>query len=572
MDQQDFRDVFKAGDIEVPGEASNVPDAGIPQLQSIIATPDDLKLPTPLITVSVNQTVPLRDLLFEMAEQAGVDLELDPQIRGSIIFTARERPFDEVVGRISEMAGLRYTYKNNVLRMELDRPYSKTYKIDYVNILRSIKSNVNVDVSVVSGGEASVGSAATIESSLEGDFWKELETNLEQILVAGDTHVTLATLADPVAMPSSGMVAPMGNDPSMPPPANAGPVINVSAQAADPLVPNAPATFSVNRQAGMINIFASDRQQREIRKYLEEVRRNVTSQVLIEAKVLEVTLTDEFAAGINWNMVDGNLQNIDIKGFNSDAVRAGFKIGFDMPAFSEPASGLFSATVKLGSEEAILDALSRFGTVRALSNPRLTVLNNQPAILNVVENRVFFELDVDIETDSNNGNKTVTVDSQIRSVPEGIMISVVPAVNVDTREISMIVRPTVTSVVREVADPGVSVALLSSGVSPGSLGNIESLIPQLSVQEIDSLLRMQSGQAVIMGGLMRDRNNVTDTGVPVLSSVPFLGNLFKSHQDRVVKSELVVFLKATLMTGSNIEQPDRELYRRFSQDRRPMKM
>lgn len=560
LKQEDYRSALS------PRPMPEAADNSIPDLQSVVATPEDLKLPAPLVSVSVNQTVGLRDLLFELAEQAGVDLELDPQIRGSIIFTANERPFDQVVDRIAEMAGLRYVFEDNVLRMQVDRPYVKTYKMDYLNVLRSVNSDISLSVSVVSGEGADLGSGANISSTLENDFWQDVQDNVEQILLATDTYVSLATKTDPVSKAVMPTYQPPAADPNSPAPPpqirpNTPPQINVTQASSEPPIPNPPSTFSISRHAGLITVFATDRQHKQIQEYLDKLRRNVSAQVLIEAKILEVSLEDEYASGINWeNLRLGNIVDVNAS--------------FAQPAFLDPIAGdAFAATLSPGeSVEAAINAISRFGTVRALSSPRLTVLNNQPAMLNVVENRVFFEIETEVEEDEDTGDETVNVDSEIRSVPEGILLSVVPSVDLKTGSISLALRPTVTSVVSEVEDPAVKLSLLSAGVPAGALGDVTNLIPQLSVQEMDSMVRMQSGQIIVMGGLMKDKNVVTDTGVPVLSSVPMFGNLFKSHQDRIEKTELIVFLKATLVPGSNVHETDRELYKKFGYDRRPSGM
>ena len=217
-----------------------------------------------------------------------------------------------------------------------------------------------------------------------------------------------------------------------------------------------------------------------------------------------------------------------------------------------------------------------FGTVRALSSPRLTVLNHQPAVLNVVENRVFFEFDVEIERAENAGDDdTIEVDTEIRSVPEGLVISVLPSIDVETGMITMALRPTISTVVDTVEDPTPQLAVLVSGLDAASaalLDDLSNAVPELAVQEIDSLVKMQSGQVIVMGGLMRDRNEVDETGVPLLSDVPVVGNLFKNKADRINKTELVIFLKATLIPGSNLHDTDRQLYNKFSQDTRPFRM
>ena len=222
LDGQEYRDALAPSYLP-PQEEANIPD-----FQPVVATPPELKLPSPLVTVSVNQTVSLRDLMFELAHQADVDIELDPQIRGSIIFTAREKPFDQVIDRICDMSGLRYKYQNEVLRVELDRPYVKTYMVDYIGSTRRSSGTIRTEISLSSAagdtteGGGGGGSNSIVTSKLNGDLWAELSDGLDQILTASDTYVSLATTADPVARPVNPLSQPQPYDPndpnSVPPP------------------------------------------------------------------------------------------------------------------------------------------------------------------------------------------------------------------------------------------------------------------------------------------------------------------------------------------------------------------
>lgn len=574
LDRQDYRDALAP--VAPPAEE----EAAIPDFEPIVATPEELRLPSPLVTVSVNNTVSLRDLMFELAEQAEVDLELDPQIRGSIIFTAKDRPFDEVVRRISEMAGLRYKFENHVLRVELDRPYLKNYNIDYINVVRTSSSQMKAEIQLGSSSgsdgspTSSGGSTADINSQYDTDIWAEIEANIEQILTSSDTYVSLATMADPVATPVSVMPPALPTDPnnpnSVPPPLpgspqvsqmapGVAPTLSVSSVAGEPLVPSAPATYSLSRQSGIISIFASERQHRAVQKFLDDFRKRTTSQVLIEAKVLQVDLSDEYSTGINWD-------EIKIGGdFRFDA-------SFDAIPLVPAPSGGFTAILNTdgGDIAAVATAVSRFGTVRALSSPRVTVLNNQPALVNVAQNNVFFNFDVQTNEDSDTNNNRVNIDSEQRSTPEGVILTVVPNANPDTGEILLSVRPTISRITSNVEDPTIAFSLAALGLDPATAPT--NAIPEVAVQEMDSVLKLQSGQIAIMGGLMRDANNVQNVSLPVLGDLPYLGNLFKSHTDIVEKSELVVLIRARLITGDNIHDTDRKIYNKFSGDRRPARL
>lgn len=599
LQTQDFRDGLAERLPEVE-ENESLTSASIPSLQPYVAASGETGKAMPLVSISVNQSVPLRDVLFELARQAEYDIELDPRIQGSIIFTARERPFDQVIERISEIGGLRYKFEDDTLRVELDTPYNKTYKIDYLSYVRSNQGSVRTDINVVSGDGADTGSSFQSSSQSESNFWGELETNLTQII--GVAAGNLRTESDPEITaaeqsPDVQAVAPTtdaeGNVVVQPPNA----VLQVQSLPVGGGVgggaPQVAQSFSVNRQAGLISVLATDKTHKEVEAYMKLLRRAVTSQVLIEAKILEVALTDQYSTGIDWralNLFSGEFginyltqQGLGLLDTALSPSRNGSDIsvneGVDSnsiggiaslpPGFTGDTSSSSFVVGYAGNDvQALIRAISDFGTVRALASPRLTVLNNQSAVLNVATNRVFFEIDIDVTNED--GTTQTEIDSEIRNVPEGVLVNVQPSINLDDGTISMAVRPTVTKVVRDVPDPGV--AYVAATTTPPI--NISSTIPELNVQEIDSVIQVRSGQPIVMGGLLQDRTVSAENGVPVLSETPVIGSLFKQHDDQVQKTELIIFLKATILDSpsESIHNTDRDIYRRFSSDRRPFKM
>ncbi|MAQ70643.1 MAG: type II and III secretion system family protein, partial [Alphaproteobacteria bacterium] len=426
----------------------------------------------------------------------------------------------------------------------------------------------------------------------EADFWGELETNLEQILNSNAGLGYLRTQNDPTitvaeANPQAPVVAVDGID-EVELGEDAGPVPTPGQDQAQPPVVQAPNTvlqvqtlpqttetnsgtenpnevsftpaFSINRQAGLISVYANKRIHEQVNEYLMEVRKNATAQVLIEAKVLEVNLSDEFSAGINWNLLDSF--------FDSD-LSIGFAGGTTGGLGLTPtATNALTLTYSGDNITSIVDAIARFGTVHALASPRLTVLNNQPAVLNVAQNIVYFTLDIERTDGTDDNPPTTTIDSEVNSVPEGVLINVIPSVNPDTQTITLQIRPTVTRVVDRAFDPATSVTLADSGLPT----TLDEGIPELNVQEIDSILNMKSGQIAILGGLLQDRSDNTSESVPVLGEVPIVGNLFKARTSSISKTELVIFIKATIIDApGSIHNTDKELYRTFAQDRRPLR-
>ena len=651
---QDYRDMLAPREVPLTDAKSN----SIPALKPYVADNSQSLKPMPLVSVAINQSIPLRDALFELAKQADYDIQLDPRIKGSIIYTARNKPFDMVISQISELAGLRFRFQDDTLKVELDTPYTKNYKVEYLALTRETKSSIDTSTKVQSGdsgGGPTTGSDFAVNTEAKTDFWGELDKNVKQILEANSQLNYQITAEDPELVMSSpsanppvapidenalseggstpssngGIRAPSATTtiepkageehssitlnhsfgqsiPSVPqntsapqapgdtptgsavapttsPPddqsaaqaaqnanaqgqtgvaqpqqvqlnVNSLPTVSTSEQGGATYQPS----YSLNKQAGIVSVYATQRAHDQIQDYLEMMRKSVTSQVLIEAKVLEVELNDEFTYGINWDA----FTNDNTFGISANVARAAFTPG-------EPATFLIqNGTNPL---ETIVSAIQRFGTVHALASPRLTVLNNQSAVLNVAENQVYFEIDADRETDSNTGLTTLSVNSTIKNVPEGVLINVMPAIDLDRGIVSMQVRPTISRITGFVNDPAVDLTLASIGV--GATG-ISSSIPVVSTKEVDTVVNMASGQTLVMGGLLEDRTEGTQRGAPILGELPIIGAAFRGQENTVHKSELVILLKSTIIndTEETVHNTDRELYRVYSQDRRPSKL
>jgi MSHA biogenesis protein MshL len=553
----------------------------IPELQPPVTLPPPLSpAERKLVSIAVDETVPLKDVLIELARKAEVDLELDPRIEGGVILTMRERPLREVIERIADLAGLRFDFHGPSLRIELDEPYYVNYRVDYLHLTRQANSRIETSVNVMSGDQGADGNASTSAVSGQSDvnFWLELEASLSQILTnSRPRELTVVPAAAPPSpgppgagpqpggnaasgIPGATAMAPGGaTEAAAQPPAQLAVAVPMATAAAPtPAAGGAEPTeaqFTINRQAGIVSVFASRRQQRQIAAYLAELHESVGRQVLIEAKILEVGLSDEFSSGINWRAVLGDL---------SLAAPLGVRVvpgPFNSPL--DATAGVVTAAVDTGDLDVIAHFIQRFGTVRTLSSPRLTVLQNQTAVLKVAENQVFFRLNFE-RVEQDNGDDQVNINSEIRTVPIGVILTVQPAINRATDEISLALRPTVTRVVAEVEDPAVAIA---------SNNTVVSKIPVVAVQELDSVVTMRSGQVVVMGGLMRDIATAIDQGVPAISQLPGLGYLFKARDESTQKTELVVFLRATILDdGSGITPVDADLYREFGRDRRPFPM
>jgi general secretion pathway protein D len=573
-----------------PEQARPTDEPPIPDLQPILAAPTPPELADQRrVSVSVTQQTSVQDLLVELARKADVDLDLDPRIQGGIILQARERPFEEVVRRIADLAGLRYTLANNVLRMELDEPYMQHYRADMLNLTRTATSKVDASTDVFStvGNTAggSTGSSASIASESVNDFWKEVQAGVEAIINEAPpaTRLVQATTAEAApdaaaANSAAGTAAAPGTEGGQAAAmaAQAQQVADQTAAATAQATAVAPADaaaapaaaetegtgqyFTVNRQAGIITVYTTQAKQARIKDYLAELRSAMQAQVLIEAKVVEVTLDDSFRAGIDWSFLNEPL--VDIGANLLTSIVPANRLVPTLGATFSSSGGALGATVQF---------MSTFGTTRTLSSPRLTVVNNETALLKVAENRVYFTIDIEREIDTDTGRETRTFSSELNTVPIGLLMQVQPSINLSNNQISLSLRPTISRVVDQVEDPAVQLVLADINATNDTQLTVSSPIPVVEVREIDSVVTMDSGSVLVMGGLMQERSANEDEKIPGLGDVPLVGNAFKKQLRESTVTELVIFLRATIVRGrESVHQADVDLYNTFTPDPRPI--
>lgn len=466
-------------------------------------------------TVIVNQ-VPVRELLFSMARDAKLNLDIDSNIEGQVTMNAIDQTLPKILERLASQVAINYRLEGDTLHVMADTPYLQMYEIDYLNISRVSTGNVVVSTEISStgagaeaGGSGGGGSQSgndsntTVENSSDNRFWNTLAANVANI-IGEDAKST-------------------GKD------------IDVSKN------------IIVNRESGMLGVRATSRQHKQVQEFLNQVIGGAKRQVLIEATIAEVTLSDRYQAGIDWSMVNKN----DATEKLTQSLLGG---NLAQPPF-------FSANLNGSSGgnplNITLKALETFGDVKVLSSPKVMALNNQTAMLKVVDNQVYFTTDVEVsQTVSAGGVATALAvpTTQLQTVPIGFVMSVTPFI--DKHDIVMMnVRPTISRIVSTVADPNPELA--KAGAT--------SEIPVIQVREIESVLKINDGDTAVIGGLMQDQVNKKKTGVPILSSIPLIGSLFSYQDDEYVKSELVIFIRPVVMHNASLEG-DLKDYRKYLLD------
>jgi general secretion pathway protein D len=296
-----------------------------------------------------------------------------------------------------------------------------------------------------------------------------------------------------------------------------------------------------NRESGILYVRATSAQHQKIQEFLDQVLAGAKRQVLIEATVAEVQLRNEYQRGIEWRRLRTTNSGFELR---QPAIPApsGFNVNPFLIGYASTSNN-FSVTLSL---------LEEFGDVRVLSSPKLSVLNNQTAILRVTRDIIYFTITPSTQpiTIAGGGGGT-TVEASFTTTPnvaaEGFMMTVLPFIN-EHDNIVLNVKPTIRRRVADAEDP--NPALANAGTS--------NVIPVFETREFDSILRLRSGEIAVLAGLMQDSINNRDIGIPGVRSIPILGELLSQKAELSNKTELVIFLRATVVRDPSLDGDYRE--------------
>ncbi len=509
------------------------PEGSIPppvQLAPVLPPPKPSVRPE-TYSVVVNN-VRVQELLFALARDARLNVDINPDIAGSVTLNAIDQTLPQLLARIARQVDLRWEIDGQTLIVMRDTPFLRAYKIDYLSASRNVtmKSTASTLFGGATSGPTSTGATATIDVKAENNLWDSIVLNVKEILRETDKIVPgAATSAVPLQPPP---VAPGAGQ---------------SAPAAGPAAPQSPsaayqeaASVIANRESGVLYVRATSKQQERVQEFLDQVMAGAKRQVLVEATVAEVQLRNEYQRGIEWQRLRSGPGGLELTqpalppptGFNLNP----FVIGYVSTGNN------FSVTLKL---------LEQFGDVRVLSSPKLSVMNNQTAILRVTRDIIYFTI-----TPSTSGTATtlgtLVTQPAFTTTPnvaaEGFMMAVLPQIN-DTDGVVLNVRPTIRRQVASARDPNPALQGLAT----------QNDIPLFETREFDSILRLQSGETAVLAGLMQDQVENTLAGIPGIRSIPIIGEALSSRADLTRKTELVIFLRATVIRDPSIDGD----YRKF---------
>ena len=545
-----------------PTTLSNGPSAGhlgsqeIARTTGTIPAPVQHTIPLPRPTVAgktetysvVVNNVKVHDLLFALARDARLNVDIHAGISGNVTLNAIDQTLPQLLNRIAKQVDMRFELDGPNLVVMPDSPFLKHYRVDYVNLSREVTGTVSTNTQISTSALASsIGSSTSgnvsriqIENKSKNRFWESLEKNLKDLLHETDKvfpegstetvveqNIAQSTTGTGVPASTGGATSRGNQTPQTlagsPNPAS---LQNSGATVVKRMTFREAASVIANPEAGVIAVRATSRQHEKVQEFLDRIMRSARRQVMIEATIIEVNLGDNYQQGIEWSKI---------------ATDTGFSL---TPATNTQSPGSivnpFTLTYRniSGGLNVFVDMLRGFGTAKVLSSPKLTVLNNQTATLKVSEDFVYFNVKQDIAAGNTNTNAVTTTTTTPQSVSIGFFMSLTAQIS-DDDVVTLNVRPSISSISALKQDPNPALTVVNE-------------VPQIRTREIESMMRVQSGDVAVLGGLMEDRMENKSGRFPVVGDIPVLGEIFTTRNNASTKTELVVILRPTVIKDASI--------------------
>lgn len=425
-------------------------------------------------TMTLAEPQPVREVLLMLVRGTPFSVVPDPAVEGQFAGELKNVTLRQALEYILQPLGLDYSIQDTFIRVFRRRLETRFFDINYVTTRRS--------------GSRSLGASSAAEPRQP---------------VPGVSTGATATAGDALLAGSSTQVS--GSD--------RGDVFDDIAAGVQTLL-SPEGRFNIDRKAGLLQAHDLSERLDRVALYLEAVQSRINRQVQIQARVLEVELNDDFTAGVNWDLV---------------LKQASSSLGVTQTLAPALASGV-TLSVKIKDFSALVRALGTQGRVNVLSSPHVTAMNNEPAVMRIGTQDVFFVTTSQVDATTGRVLQT-TVTPQ--SITEGITLSVTPQIASDG-VIHLNISPSITE---------------RTGEAVSRLGDT---VPVLSVRETDTLVRVLQGDTIVLGGFMQDRATVAREKIPLLGDIPGIGGVFRKESRTRHKTDLVILLTPTIMTPGQV--------------------
>lgn len=413
------------------------------------------------------EDVDAKTFFTSLISHSPYNLMVHPDVTGSLTLNLQQVTLQEVLDAVSEMYGYPIKKSGKLIQVLPATLRTEVFPVNYLNLRRQGQSVIRVSNGSISEKTRDNKGGTSIESQTDSDFWTQLNATVSQIVGAGDER-----------------------------------------------------SVSVSPQAGLITVRAYPDELREVQQFLGIADERLKRQVILEAKILEVTLNNTHEQGISWSNLSGSL--------------GGALVSLDRLPSLNDRSGQTNITIKDGDFQGVLRFLQTQGSLNVLSSPRVTAVNNQKAVIKVGGDQ-YFVTDIEGGEVSSDGG-TAAPDIELTPFFSGISLDVMPQID-DQGGVMLHVHPTV-----------VDVSTDDRAIDLGeALGTYDLPLAKSTIRESDSVIYARSGEVVVIGGLMKSVDVEQVNKVPLLGDIPVLGKAFQNRHTLKQKTELVILLKPTLV-------------------------
>jgi MSHA biogenesis protein MshL len=409
---------------------------------------------------------PAKQFFADLGKSMKLNILVDPEVTGNISLSLGNVTLDQVTSALRDLYGFDFKKTSYGYRVLPNQVSTQFYHLNYLNVQRS----GTTQTSVGGNDSNSVQTDFSATDSSNSGFWYDIQQSVLGLIKNKEG------IKQPVI---------------------------------------------INRQSGLMVVQATAQEHARIAQFLLDSELMMQKQVIIEAKVIEVTLDSQFSSGINWSFVTSNLGSTDIttsSGLSGDALTGPSGLG-----------GVFNLNLAINKFSSMLELLDKQGDVQVLSSPRVSTVNNQKAVIKVGADEYFATV-TSVSVDEN-GNVTPIL--EMKQFFSGIALDVTPQIG-DDDNVTLHVHPSVS----EVQEDTKAISLAGS--------NYSLPLAYSSIRESDSIIRAKSGQIVVIGGLLQQKKDINSAGLPGLNKLPVIRSLFAQDRQTQQKSELVILLKPTV--------------------------
>lgn len=457
------------------------PATGLPplaKLEPMMAVEEAMPYEGKLFSLSARNT-PLRDVLLGVAKEADLNLVIEKGVDSAepVSVEMHDLPLKTALDSFLSSYNYFYSIKGNILLVKAME--TRIFHFNYPLHVTSPKSSVGGDM--LGGGQS--------DSAITGEF--TLDTEVEKDYLDVWKQIVEALKPFKEAQPEAGGI--------------------LSAQG----------RAQLNKMSGMIMV--TDRQEnlKAVDDFLGRIQSSLRRQVILEAKILEVTLNDSHQFGIDWNFIANNLFGTGDLTFKTSNVATTIDNSLKVITLTEDTSGKDTFA-------GFLQMLNTQGTVNVLSSPRLNVLNNQSALINVGSTIPYLAFQVQSTPDPANASNTITtIVPNVETAQKGVSLGVTPQIDEDGI-VTLHITPVIT-------DSSTN----ETFTYDGNTWNV----PIIDVQATDTVIRAKDGTTVVLGGLIKEKVTDTERSLPFFGKLPLFGKyLFTGEYRTSEKKELVILL------------------------------